>query len=186
MFFLAMFAALFAFFGMFPGLTLGQSEAQPAQHGFMIFYGLVHRHGNVVPFLATHYTFVPDDAPFGICNQIMAYPGLRIRDDVSGDKYGVRLSGGTNDAPDDMEFNGRAIGHYTIYKGRGYTIWPLDGDQPVGTCEPDYSIPYDCDWLNNTGYSLSGTSMFRCKSDVVHIYTDPNTPKKLVLNETES
>ncbi|KAK8079509.1 hypothetical protein PG997_007327 [Apiospora hydei] len=133
-----------------------------------------------------HYTFVPDDASFGICNQIMSYPGLDKHDDVSGNKYGVRLSDGSDYAPDDIEFNARAIGHYTIYKGRGYTIWPLNGNDPVGSCQFDNSVPFDCDWLNNPGYRMMGNSMLRCKSDTVHICTDPNNPYKMVLNETET
>lgn len=114
--------------------------------------------------------------------------------DVSGNKYGVRREGEKLD-PDVIEWNSfkPGIGHYSkyrptghlpvrrrhpdrraiaVYKNRDHHIFSLE-DKDVGQCWVDnshsFGQPNACpsdSWLDIT---LTGTSIFRCESDDIHI-----------------
>ncbi|KAK6828569.1 hypothetical protein PG987_011910 [Apiospora arundinis] len=121
-----------------------------------------------------HYTFVPDDADGNECFQIMNYPGLETRSDVSKQHWGSRFKGNVEE-PDLLEWNSPATKHYTLYKNRGYTIWGLDGNND-GYCHVDHSFAYSCEWPNHPGFTLSGATAFRCFSNWIKIWPTTNSP----------
>ncbi|KAK8011397.1 hypothetical protein PG990_010362 [Apiospora arundinis] len=121
-----------------------------------------------------HYTFVPDDADGNECFQIMNYPGLETRSDVSKQHWGSRFKGNVEE-PDLLEWNSPATKHYTLYKNRGYTIWGLDGNND-GYCHVDHSFAYSCEWPNHPGFTLSGATAFRCFSNWIKIWPTTNNP----------
>ncbi|KAK9420756.1 hypothetical protein SUNI508_00847 [Seiridium unicorne] len=94
------------------------------------------------------------------CHQVSSLGGSEWNEDVSGDNQGVRLKGSTYD-PEVIGFNNK-LGHYTIYKDRGYDMVDLR-DNKVETCFLNTTRLYDCR-RQEIGYF--GTSMVFCSSYV--------------------
>ncbi|KAK8106120.1 uncharacterized protein PG998_003409 [Apiospora kogelbergensis] len=95
---------------------------------FTIYYGEETNDNNNL-----RYSFVPDGALGDVCNQIMYHPILSVKDDVSGDKYGVRISGGSRVQPDVLEWSSLETGHWTM------GVFPLE--KPSTKIEGGACIP---------------------------------------------
>ncbi|KAM5353504.1 hypothetical protein ACJ41O_000154 [Fusarium nematophilum] len=83
------------------------------------------------------------------------------KDDVSGDKSGVRCDGCWGGDLTLIEFNNN-MGHFTIYKDRNWEMVDLN-DNVVGNCEPNGDDTYTCP-IAPTGQPAQGKSVIFCTS----------------------
>lgn len=137
---------------------------------------------------AKNYAFIPNpnDPPL-TCEDIWFYPKYPERDDVSGDKQGVRYDGQRPDDPQQIEFN-TGFGHYSmyplwiaenwysqvllltkpiaIYKNRDYHIFSLD-DKDTGGCKLDNTFVRDCAKGSNEHWTFR--SIVSCVSEDINI-----------------
>ncbi|KAI0120979.1 hypothetical protein BJ170DRAFT_688397 [Xylariales sp. AK1849] len=105
-----------------------------------------------------------DDLPD--CDDIRHhYPLIPEKDDVSGDKYGVRCDKckGTETAGIEvLELNLKTI-HFTIYKNRDWKMVDTN-DAERGQCHIDISVTYQC-ILPQSRTDYDGGSLFFCESE---------------------
>ncbi|KAK8110695.1 uncharacterized protein PG998_007152 [Apiospora kogelbergensis] len=72
------------------------------------------------------------------CPEVEAAPTWMQRDDVSGNKKGIRIVGSDILSPQIFEANVQHV-HFTIYEDRDYQIFDTDGNEH-GFCQPPTAL----------------------------------------------